>query len=33
MAINNLLWIPAFMLTDLASALVITGAQPFMHSI
>ena len=33
MAANNLLWIPAFMLTDLASAVVIGGAQPFVHSI
>ena len=33
MAANNLLWVPAFMLTDLASASVISGAQPFIHSI
>ena len=33
MAANNLLWIPAFLLTDLASACVIAGAQPFAHSI
>jgi drug/metabolite transporter (DMT)-like permease len=33
MAAHNLLWIPAFMLTDLASALVIGGLQPFIHSI
>jgi drug/metabolite transporter (DMT)-like permease len=33
MAVNNLLWVGAYLLTDLASALVIAGAQPFIHSL
>jgi drug/metabolite transporter (DMT)-like permease len=33
MGLNNVLWVPAFMLTDLASALVIGCAQPFVHAI
>jgi drug/metabolite transporter (DMT)-like permease len=33
MAVNNLMWVAAYLLTDLASALVIAGAQPFVHSL
>ncbi len=33
MGLNNALWVPAFMLTDLASAIVISCAQPFVHAL
>jgi drug/metabolite transporter (DMT)-like permease len=33
MGANNVLWVPAFMLTDLASALVIGCSQPFVHAL
>jgi hypothetical protein len=33
MALNNVLWVPAFMLTDLASAIVIACSQPFVHAV
>jgi drug/metabolite transporter (DMT)-like permease len=33
MGLNNVLWVPTFMLTDLASAIVIACSQPFVHAI